>query len=299
MNKIIKALAILLPAFLFSFTFAGCTAKGTGSSKTLTSDFTNETQVMTEKIKATNIYLSNKALTLAVGDTYMLVPTILPANATETSVNWASNNVKIVSVEDGKVTAKAIGTAKITAKTSNGKTTVCTVKVEKKIIEPYYISLNEKMITLNVGDSYNLVASIIPSNASDKTIIWTSSNSIIAIVNNGKITAVSSGDATITASTSNHLQTTCMVRVDDTDIKPDLVGLSATNIHLKAGESFNLVASIIPANATETTITWKSGNNNIATVSDGTVTAHSPGTTTITAKTVNGRTADCVITVSK
>ena len=163
------------------------------------------------------------------------------------------------------------------------------------------VGLNSTSITLKNIRNYKLTATVSPSNASNKTITWTSSNGNVAKVDqNGNVTAVNEGTATITARSNNGKTATCKVTV----INPALVavssvGLNSTSITLKNIRNYKLTATVSPSNASNKTITWTSSNSNIARVdANGNVTAVNAGTATITAKSNNGKIATCKVTVN-
>ncbi|MEI6580154.1 MAG: Ig-like domain-containing protein [Eubacteriales bacterium] len=213
-----KTSVIIVAILLLASSLTGCEFKTTTPPPGWTYPKAS-TEVSTttsgSKIKVEVIYLSEKNVSLNVGDTFILAPSIYPSNASDKTVVWTSDKNAVVSVDGGKVTAKAIGTAKITATASNGDIAICTVEVVEKIIVPYYISLNKNLVTLNVGEADTLVATIVPANSTNKSLTWKSSDIAVVSVKDGKITAVSAGNAEITAFTSNELMTTCMVIVEN------------------------------------------------------------------------------------
>ncbi len=160
------------------------------------------------------------------------------------------------------------------------------------------IKLNASSITLNAGETYQLKATISPENASNKKVSYSSSNKKVATVDkNGKITGVSAGSCTITAKTSNGKTAKVSVKVNS---KPAVtsVSLNMTSINM-LGKAIQLKASCQPNNSDQS-ITWSSSNKKVATVSSsGTVTPKGYGNCTITAKSKNGKTATCKVTVNK
>lgn len=154
---------------------------------------------------------------------------------------------------------------------------------------------------LAVGSSAQLTATVSPANATNKTVIWTSSNSKVATVDNsGKVTAVAVGTATITATTADGNKTaTCTVTVANSTVAVTGITINPTTQNLTVGNSAQLTATIFPANATNKNVTWTSSDSNVATIdSNGKVTAVAAGTTTITATTADGnKTATCAIIV--
>ena len=158
------------------------------------------------------------------------------------------------------------------------------------------INLSLTSITLDEGQSETLVATIVPDNATNKNVSWKSDKSDVATVdNNGKVTAVKAGTATITVTTEDGGKTAaCKVTV--LPIPVTSVTLDKVSASLKAGETVTLKATVNPENASDKKITWSTSDASVATVNDGVVAALKVGAATITA-TVGDKTADCVITV--
>ena len=248
-------------------------------------------------VPVTGISLDNSALTLAVGESEQLVHTIEPANATNQNVTWASSNDAIVTVSDGTVTAIAAGTAIITVITDYGKfTDNCEVTVMQPVTG---VSLDKSVLTLAVGKSEQLIHTIEPANATNQNVTWSSDDENIATVENGLVTAVSAGETTITVTADDGgFTATCAVTVTAATVPVTGVNLSLTTLSLTKGDTKTLIATVIPDHATNQNITWKSSNNAVAIVNDGTVTAIAAGTVSITATTEDGGfTASCSITV--
>lgn len=178
------------------------------------------TCVVTVKAKViivSSVTLSKTSVSLKVGETITLEAKVNPDDATDKMVSWTTSDATVATVDNGVVTAKKVGTATITAKAGD-KTATCTITVE-----PFYvtsISLDQTNITLNIGESRTLKATITPENATDKMVIWTSSNSSVATVdNNGKVSAVKAGNTTITATTQDGGKTaTCSAKVNSDGI---------------------------------------------------------------------------------
>ncbi len=248
-------------------------------------------------IQPTGIKLNQTAATVYTGDSVTLTAVVSPESATDKSVIWSSSNAKIASVSNGKVTGVSKGTATITAKTSNGKTASCKITVKAKNIEVTGITMSKAEAELYTGESITLTAAVSPESATDKSVTWSSSNAKVATVSNGKVTGVSKGTATIAARTSNGKNASCKVTVKDKIIEVTGITLDKTEANLYTGESVTLTATVSPSNATDKSVTWSSSNARVATVSSGRVTGVSQGTATITAKTSNGKTVSCKVTV--
>ncbi|MBU5231285.1 Ig-like domain-containing protein, partial [Intestinimonas butyriciproducens] len=147
-----------------------------------------------------SIELNKTALTLEVGKNETLTATVKPDNAEDKTVTWTSSDETVATVENGKVTAVKAGTATITAKAGE-QSASCAVTVNEATPTPVpvaSIELNKTALTLEVGKNETLTATVKPDNAEDKTVTWTSSDETVATVENGKVTAVKAGTATIT-----------------------------------------------------------------------------------------------------
>ncbi len=235
-----------------------------------------------------------------VGDTYELVATVTPADATDRTVTWKSSDKAVATVsEDGVVTGVEVGTATIYVSSSNGLTAECIVRVHFKEIEATGISLTNSELLMRVGDTAELIAIVIPSNATDQTVTWTSSDESIATVDDkGIVTAISPGLTIITATTANGLKAYCFVTVVPVVIAVTDITLSELEITIAIGETYTLEAFIEPEDATDKTVTWVSSNRAIATVSqEGVVTGISEGVTSVYATASNGLSVECKVTV--
>ena len=169
-----------------------------------------------------------------------------------------------------------------------------------QIVEPTGVTLNATSVSVREGESTTLKATVAPSNATNKSVTWTSSNEAVATVGGGNVIGVSKGTATITAKTSNGKTATCKVTVTENTsiIKPTGITLDKSSLELMSGETGQLTATVKPADATNKIVTWSSDNTAVATVGSGKVTAVGEGTATITASTFNGFSASCTVTVT-
>ena len=202
----------------------------------------------------------------------------------------------MASVSDGMVKGISSGTATITATTENGLTASCRVTVvqnPESVTIPgtaeLHLNGSEKQATAT-----DLPAIVLPENASDKTITWVSDDESIVTVDDGVITAVKAGTATVCATTTNGLSAECQVTVIQ---HATGITMDKDEMELAYGATGTVSASVFPDDTTDAGISWSSGDERIATVSDGIVTAVSAGTTTITATTENGLSAAIQVTV--
>lgn len=255
-------------------------------------------------IAVTSLLLDKTSLMLEVGESYTLVVTVSPNNATDKSITWSSTNSSVATVSGGKVTAKSEGATTITATAHNGKSVSCIVTVNEpvpEVIEVTSVSLNKTSLTLEIGESETLTATVLPSNATDKSVTWTSSAQTVVTVEDGKVTTIESGTATITATTSNGKTASCIITVIEPApevIEVTSVSLNKTSLTLEISESETITATVLPNNATDKSVTWTSSDQSVAIVANGKVTAVGSGIATITATVSNGKTATCRITVN-
>ncbi len=254
-------------------------------------------------VPVTGVQLGSSSLSLEVGGSANLMATVLPSNATDKSISWSSSNTGVATVDNnGKVTAVAAGSAVITVTTTDGgKTATCTVTVTNPAIPVQSVSLDKTSLSLNVGENSTLLATILPANADNKAVTWSSSNTAIATVDaSGKVTAVAAGSAVITVTTTDGGKTaTCTVTVTNPAVPVQSVSLNKTELSLNVGESVTLTATVLPENADNKAVTWSSSDAAVATVdSNGKVTAVAAGSAVITVKTTDGeKTATCTVTV--
>ncbi len=153
-----------------------------------------------KEIKVQSIAISQPSAELEIGETLTLKATVSPSNATYDGMTWTSTLPKVASVtESGFVSAISEGNTTITVM-AGGRTASCDVKVVKGFVAVNSISLNKSSLELLEGDSESLIASVSPEDATDKSVSWESSdNSIAAVDEEGKVTAMMQGSATITA----------------------------------------------------------------------------------------------------
>ena len=261
-------------------------------------------------VAVTGVTLDKNILALEVGGTAKLTATVTPSNATDKTVSWSASDANVAIVSDGTVTAVAAGTTTITVTTKDGnKTATCTVTVTApapSTVAVTSVSLDKTTLALEVDGTTTLVATVKPTDATDKTVSWSSDNTSVATVDaNGKVTAVAAGSATITITTTDGGKTaTCAVTVTaptpPATVNVTEVNLNKTTLPLVVGSSETLVPTVTPSNATDKTVSWSSDNTSVATVdANGKVTAVAAGSATITVTTTDGgKTATCTVTVT-
>jgi uncharacterized protein YjdB len=246
----------------------------------------------------TGITLDRTSLALKEGENATLIATVTPTNATDKTVTWTSSNAAIATVDNtGKVSAIKEGAAIITAKAGD-KTATCAVTITNNIIAVTDIRLDKVSFTLKEGENASLIATVTPSNATDKTITWTSSNTAIATVDGaGKVTAIKEGAAVIIAKAGDKIAT-CAVIVTTNTVAVTGISLDKTTLTLQEGGYLTLIATVTPNNATDKSVTWTSSNTEIAIVDGvGKVTAIKEGTAVIIAK-AGDKIATCAVIVT-
>lgn len=153
---------------------------------------------------ASSVKLSSTKLLLEKGKTEQLTATMSPSDAIDT-LSWSSSNPNIASVDnEGNVTAVSAGTTTITVTASHSKVSAsCTVNVYRTDVAVTGISLDKDSADVVIGENYTLTATILPSNATNKNVTWTSSDETVASVNNGVVTALGEGTTTVTVTTED------------------------------------------------------------------------------------------------
>ncbi|MDR1840495.1 MAG: Ig-like domain-containing protein, partial [Holophagales bacterium] len=210
---------MILAMFAVAFAFVSC---GGGGG--------NNNNGGGQTVSVTGVSLNRNTMALNAGSSETLSPTITPSNATNKGVTWTSSNDAIASVSSGRVTGVAQGAATITVRTNDGGyTATCSVTVSPATttVPVTGVSLNKNTMTLTAGGTEQLTHTIQPSNATNQNVTWESNNSAIAAVNNGLVTAIASGNATITVRTNDGNHTaTCSVTVNHAVTTVPVTGVS-------------------------------------------------------------------------
>ncbi len=266
-----------------------------------------------------SITINKTDLTLNTNQTENLTASLSPSNATDKDVTWESSDKTVATVDSsGKVTAVNSGTATITASSIDNtkkfrnytlKSASCKVTVKSNGNNPVPISvtgitLDKTSASITEGDALQLTAAVTPDNATNTKVDWSSSDSKVAAVDeNGKVTAVKAGIATITvvSEDNNDTKSQCIVTInskEQQEVKVTGITLDKTKT-VAVGGTLQLKASVQPDNATDKNVNWSSSDKTIAAVDGkGMVTGVKEGTATITAVTEDGnKTAACTITV--
>ncbi len=268
---------------------------------------TQTCSVTVNTVAVDGISLSDTSITLYKGSYKTVTAVVTPAGAADPAVTWSSSDTNIATVDStGKITAKGLLTDKdygdcvITAQTSNStvKATVNVHVLTAVLITS--LTLNKSDLALNVGDEETLTVTGTPSNATNKTLLWSSSNKDVATVSSsGKITAAGKGTAVIKAEATDGSgkYVSCVVTVNNIQVLN--VSLDKSSFDLSEGDTAAIKATIYPTNATNQTLKWTSSNSSVATVdSKGNITAGATkGYAIITAAATDGsgKSAECVV----
>lgn len=263
-----------------------------------------------KSVAVTEVRLNKASVTLVEGDTEELMATVMPENATDKGIEWKSSDESVATVsQTGLVTALKEGSSAITVITNDGgfKAT-CDVTVNKKVIAVTSVVLGNTELTLVEGEEEKLAVAVTPENATDKSVVWKSGNESVATVSQeGLVTAVGEGKATITVKTNDGgFSASCEVTVKKKVIAVTGVKLSAASMTLREGDKGTLTATVEPANATNKNVEWWTSDLDVVSVtstlggSNGYVEARGAGKATVTVKTEDGEfSASCEITVEK
>lgn len=245
------------------------------------------------------VKLNYSSYKLGIGKTVGLKATVTSNSSSNSKVKWTSSNTSVASVSSsGKVKGKKLGTCTITARATDGsgKKATCKIRVVRQVSS---ISLNKPVLTLTVSQTKKLTAKVSPSNATYKTVKWSSSNKDVAVVDTkGNVTGLTVGTTTIKASAKDNSKesASCYVNVID-PIPASGIVVSAKDIILIRGQSQMISYTITPSNHTDK-VTFASDNKAIATVtSTGKIYARRTGAATITITTSSGKQATINVTV--
>ena len=275
-------------------------AAGTAIITASTNDGSNLTASceVTVKQLAVSLTLDKTAAEVTVGETLLLNATVLPDNTSNPAVTWASSNDAVATVDaNGLVTAVAAGTATITATTTDGSnlTASCEVTVKPAVILVNSIVLDKTTAEVVEGGMVKLTATVLPEDATDKSVTWTTSDATIATVNeDGLVTAVAPGTVTITVSAKDGSDKTATCEVTVLDSSAPHLGLKlsekAFRLQLNQTHQVTVVTEGVEG------VIWSSSDTSIASVdASGVVTAHKNGIAIITATAANGATMWCAV----
>ena len=252
-----------------------------------------------KKIRSITFKKYENTLTITKGEQIALKVKFTPSKKVNKTLKWKSSKKKVVTVTNkGVIRGKKKGTAKITATTTDGSNKKITLKVTvgTKVSGIKFTNASE-LTELKVGSTYKLNVDVQPSKASNKKLQWTSSNENVATVDSsGKVKGIGNGTAVITAKTTDGTNKKIKKTVTVvTYVKSITLNAKSSSVYwqemkghgvfLMIGKSVTLDPDISPADATDKTLIWSSGNPDVAIVSDsGKITAVGSGIAVITAQ---------------
>lgn len=252
--------------------------------------------ILAEPTPLKALTLNHHELLMGTNETYQLSCSFIPSDASNKYVTWVSSNNDVATVSYGDVSAKAIGEAYIYV-ISNENPEIkdsCLVTV---VVPVEGITISQNECTLAVGSNLKLETAVNPANATNKKVLWNSSNESVCTVKDGLITAIAKGTSIITATTEeSNFRANCTVTVVQpvTNITLDH---STYELH-SIGDSGKLTATVEPEDASNKDVTWKSSNESVCIVSNGTIIAVGYGEAVIIATSVDGgHMAICTVTV--
>ena len=265
-----------------------------------------------ESVKIKSITIGGKALdfddvSITVGQSAMIDGKVAPENANNQSLVFSSSDDNILRVyANGKITAKAAGEAMITVSSAENEQIYDSILIKVTEVAAEGIEISNIPDEICVGDIHRLEIEFTPSNTSDKSVIWKSSDEeVLKVSTSGSLTAKGEGTVTITATSSANPSLSAAVEITVLP-KPDIPSIPVESLEIEAasnvgyiGSTLKLAARLYPAEADGDTI-WYSSDETVATVSQkGIVTCHKAGNVTITARCSEGIEQSISITVKE
>lgn len=258
----------------------------------------------TDKVGVTTVTATPATTSITVGNTQQITSEVAPANADDKTLIYTSNNEPVATVDgSGLITAVKAGNATITVKSNDNATATAktSVTVEEAVVNVTGVTVDPATLSLETGETETLNGSIVPSNATNKSSSWSSSNEEVATIANSTVTAVGAGTATITLTSVDGEHTgTCEVTVTDPVVNVTGVAIEPETATLETGETQQLTPTVEPSNASYKAVSFTSSDDAIATVDDdGLVTAVAAGSADITVESIadGSKTATCDVTV--
>lgn len=272
-------------------TISVATTDGSNLSASVTVTVTNPSG----NVPVTGVVLNQSSVTLHPSNTSQLVATVAPANASIQTVSWVSNNVSVATVnQSGLVTAIAKGQALITVTTIDGsKRAVASINVTTPVAS---VSVSPSSLSLIVGQAKSLSASVLPTNAGNRSVTWSTANASVATVNpTGFVLGVANGTTTIIATTNDMgFQASALVTVY-TKVQNVAISPSST-MNLSIGQTQTLAAVITPSTASNQAVNWTTTSQRVATVNQsGVVTAVGNGSCYVSVTTQDGNKQSSVL----
>lgn len=256
-----------------------------------------------EAVSVSSVTVSPESVELTEGESAKLTANISPSSAADRAVTWSSSDKTVATIDgSGNVQGIKAGTATITA-TADGKSGKSTVTVKTKVVNVTEVSLDRSELTLTEGENETLTATVKPDNATNKKVAWESDKVDIASVDeNGKVTAIKTGEATITVTTEDGGKTAeCKVTVKSRNVPVSGVEINPWAVNLSVRGTAKLTYTIKPEDATNQMVKWESDTPSVTTVdSQGNLKGIAAGTAKICVTTDDGGFKSyCTVTVKE
>lgn len=267
--------------------------------------------VVPNEIKVESVRITDKPSgnEMVVGEVFKFASAVSPSDASDDSVVWSTSDDKILSIkQDGTATALAAGEVTVTVTTNDGaKTDKCVIKVNLPVVnvESVKISAYPSEYKLEVGKTFGFAATVLPEDATDKNVAWSSSApSVLSIDELGNAKALAAGTSTVTVTTDDGAKTDkCTITVVAAKVPVKSVELMSipTSNKMKVNDTFTFTARVLPENATDKSVRWSSSNESVLKIdSEGKATALAVGTASVTVTTNDGnKISNALITVVK
>lgn len=268
------------------------------------SDLVDVPSFKTKSVAVQEVVVSSESIALNKGDTKNVGASVSPDNAENKSLIYSSNNEDVATVSDsGDVEAIKSGDATITIKSQENETISAKVRVNVKT-PVTNVSVEPKTATLDIGDTQQLSANVLPSDTDNKKVSYsTGSDAIATVSDTGLVTAVGEGttDITVTTEDGNKVDT-ATITVNAAVINVTGVTVDPKTLSLEVGKTQQLTPTVEPSNASYKAVSFTSSDDAIATVDDeGLVTAVAAGNADITVESLmdGSKTAVCTLTVTE
>lgn len=251
-------------------------------------DFSASCQVTVTpyRVKVSELVMDRELMDMYIGESEQLDVTVLPAEATGFHLTWTSSDPSVATVEYGLVTALAEGQTIITVTSENDTEASCVVTVFPRQVDLIQLVLNKTELEMEVGDEEQLKVSIVPEDATGYKLTWYTSDPTVVTVEDGLVKAVGPGEAMVVVSSDQGLPASCVITVTQ---MVEAIELTPEVLDLPEGERYQLVAKIIPENATYKVVEWSTSDDKVAIVSQGGVVWYvGMGTCTITVRALDG-----------
>ncbi len=237
---------------------------------------------ITVKQHAEQMTIDNPIKEIYIGESYQLSYSVLPTDTTDQTLNYTSSDFEIATIDAfGIITPVAKGTTTITAVTNDGSNLTHSFEIEV-LQHVTSISADQNDLTLYTGEDMNLSLSVLPNDASNQKLIFTSSDeNIVKINHNGKVSALKAGTVNITVSAEDGSNVSLVIPVT---VKQYAVKISVgeTIVALITDSTYQITPSVYPADTTDPSITYESSDTAILTVDEnGLVSAHAPGSANV------------------